>query len=63
MPEELTRIHYQADKMPNPILAACPVCGSRYPLWFNGGELDAVRCCGHKLELRHITVALVVTKM
>lgn len=29
-----------------PIHVTCPKCGKHHTLYFNGGELDKVECCG-----------------
>ena len=36
-----------------PVEFACPCCRKALHLWFNGGELDRVECCGMIYELTY----------
>lgn len=40
----------------------CTVCSKPITLWWNGGELDSERCCGHVYRLEHGPVDFVVAK-
>lgn len=39
---------------------ACRECGRTLHLFWNGGELDAVECCGRTYRTEHVRVDLVV---
>ncbi len=40
----------------------CPRCGNTFTLYFNGGELDEVRCCGLKFYQEAIRYDLVISE-
>jgi len=39
----------------------CIICGKVLHLYFNGGELDKVECCGLNYATQHVQTDLVVT--
>jgi hypothetical protein len=40
----------------------CRGCGKTIHLFFNGGELDARRCCGYVYETEHVQIDLVISQ-
>jgi len=41
-------------------LFKCCKCGKENHLFFNGGELDEITCCGIKYVTEHIQIDLVI---
>lgn len=40
----------------------CIKCKNQLRLYFNGGELDQVECCGHVYATEHAAIDLVIYK-
>lgn len=41
----------------------CVECGKSIELYFNGGELDYVNCCGYDYSLEHVQIDFIVEKL
>ena len=42
---------------------ACMGCGRKLRLYFNGGELDEIVCCGYHYETVHTQIDLVIYRV
>jgi hypothetical protein len=45
-----------------PYEGKCAICGKKFEMRFNGGELDYHSCCGYDYYLEHARIDFVVRK-
>ena len=57
MPTEVTRV-----KEFNEGKTECLVCRRVIRLYWNGGELDRVNCCGHTYRTQHMRTDLIIER-